>query len=57
MAKEILYNLAEHVTDEQYLDFATNEKGPVLEGLPPVENYELVRTKGVLTEKTPFLFI
>ena len=47
MAKEIIvYNLADHVTDENYLAFVTNGKGPVLESLPSVKNYELVRTKG-----------
>jgi hypothetical protein len=57
MAKEIiLCNLAEHAGDEQCLDFVTNEKDLVLESLPSVKNYELVRTKGVLTDKTPFLF-
>jgi hypothetical protein len=58
MAKEIiLYNLAEHVTDEQYLAFVTNEKGPILESLPSVRKYELVRIKGALTGKAPFNYI
>ena len=56
MAKEIiLYNLAEHVTDEQYLAFVTNEKGPTLESLPSVKKFELVRIKGALT--APFSYI
>jgi hypothetical protein len=34
MAKEIiLYNLAENVTDEEYKDYVTREKGPILESL------------------------
>jgi len=49
MAKETLHNLAEHVTDQHYLDFGTNEKGPIPESLPPVRKYELDRTKGALT--------
>lgn len=58
MAKEIiLYNLADHVTDEQYLDFVTNEKGPILESLPSVKKYELVRIKGALTGKAPFNYV
>jgi hypothetical protein len=58
MAKEItLYNLAEQVTDERCLDFVINEKGPIPESLPSVKNCGLARTKGVLTDKTPFLFI
>jgi hypothetical protein len=29
MAKQIiLYNLADHVTDEQYKEYVVNEKGP-----------------------------
>ena len=37
MAKEIiLYNLADNVTDAQYKDFVTKEKGPLLESLPCV---------------------
>jgi hypothetical protein len=58
MAKEIIiYNLVEHVTGEQYFAFVSNEKSPVLGSLLSVKDYELVRTKGVLTNKTPFLFI
>jgi len=58
MAKEIvLYNLAERVIDEQYFAFITNEKGPILESLPSVRKYELVRIKGALTGKAPFNYI
>ena len=47
MAKEIiLYNLANHVTDEKYLVSVTNEKGPILESLPSVKNYKLASIKG-----------
>jgi len=49
MGKEIvLYNLADNVTDEQYQDFVHKEKGPLLESLPSVTKYELVRIKGSL---------
>jgi len=35
MAKEIiLYNLAGHVTDEEFKEYATKEKGPLIESLP-----------------------
>jgi hypothetical protein len=34
MPKEILYNLADPVTDEEYLDFVANEKGVVRTQLP-----------------------
>jgi hypothetical protein len=50
MAKEIiLYNLAENVTNEQYKDFVTKEKGPLFESLPLVKKYEVVRIKGAVT--------
>lgn len=58
MAKDIiLYNLAEHVTDEQHPAFVTNEKGPTLESLPSVKKYELVRIKGAVPVTAPFLVI
>jgi hypothetical protein len=58
MAKEIiLYNLADHVTDEQYLDFVTKEKGPTLESLPSVRKYELVRIKGAVNGTAPFNYV
>src|SRR4030042_1602419 len=58
MAKEIiLYNLADNVTDEQYLDFVKKEKGPTLESLPSVKKYELVRIKGAKTGEVPFNYV
>ena len=58
MAKEIiLYNLADNVTDEQYKDFVTKEKGPTLESLPSVKKYELVRIKGAKTGEVPFNYV
>ena len=50
MAKEIiLYNLAENVTDEEYKDYVTREKGPLLDSLPSVKKFELVRITGAAT--------
>jgi hypothetical protein len=47
MAKQfILYNLADHVTDEQYKEYVTNEKGPLLDSLSSVKKFELVKTSG-----------
>ena len=33
----ILYNLAANVTEEQYKDYATSEKGPLLDSLESVK--------------------
>jgi hypothetical protein len=58
MAKEIiLYNLASHVTDEQYLDYVTREKGPILEGLSSVRRFELVKISGSASGQVPYKYI
>ncbi len=58
MAKEIiLYNLADNVTDEQYKDFVTKEKGPILASLPSVKKYELVRITGAVTGEIPYNYV
>ncbi len=58
MAKEIiLYNLAPHVTDEEFKEYATNEKGPLIESLPSVKKYTLVKITGSPSEKIPHKYI
>lgn len=58
MAKEIiLYNLAEHVTDEQYKDYVNNEKGPLLESLSSVKKFEMVKITGAVTGEIPYKYI
>jgi hypothetical protein len=58
MGKEIvLYNLADNVTDEQYQDFVHKEKGPLLESLPSVTKYELVRIKGAKIGEVPYNYV
>ena len=58
MAKQIiLYNLAPGVTDEQYKEYVTKEKGPLLESLASVEKFELVKVVGPGSEKSPFQYI
>ena len=58
MAKEIiLYNLAEHVTDEEYKDYVTKEKGPLLESLSSVEKFELVKITGAASGEIPFKYV
>ena len=58
MAKEIiLYNLAENVTDEEYKHYVTREKGPLLESLPSVKKFELVRITGAATGEVPYRYV
>jgi hypothetical protein len=58
MGKEIiLYNLADNVTDEQYQDFVRKEKGPLIDSLPSVKKFELVRIKGAETGEIPFNYV
>jgi hypothetical protein len=58
MAKEvILYNLADNVTDEQYKDFVTKEKGPLLDSLSSAKKFELVKITGSATGEVPFRYV
>lgn len=58
MAKQIiLYNLADHVTDEQYRDYVVNEKGPLLDGLPGVKKFEMVKITGSMKGEIPFRYV
>ena len=54
MAKRIiLYNLADNVTEEEFKEYVTTDKGPLIDGLPSVKKYELVKITGSMTENTP----
>jgi hypothetical protein len=58
MAKQIiLYNLADHVTDEQYKDYVVNEKGPLLDGLAGVKKFEMVKITGSMKGEIPFKYV
>ena len=58
MAKEIiLYNLAKNITDDEYLEFVTKEKGPLLESLSSVKKFELVKITGAATGEIPFKYV
>jgi hypothetical protein len=58
MAKEIiLYNLRPNVTDEEFLAYVENEKGPYIDSLPSVEKYELVRMHSSPTGTIPFKYV
>jgi len=55
MAKEIiLYNLAANVTDEEYKDYVTSEKGPLLESLTSVKKFEMVKITGAISGEIPY---
>jgi len=58
MAKQIiLYNLADHVTDEQYKEYVVNEKGPLLDGLPGVKKFEMVKITGSMKGEIPYKYV
>jgi hypothetical protein len=58
MAKQIiLYNLAEHVTDEQYREYVINEKGPLLDSMPGARKFEMVKITGSMSGKIPYKYI
>ena len=58
MAKQIiLYNLAKHVTDAEYKEYVTNEKGPLLESLSSVKKFELVKIIGSASGEIPYKYV
>jgi hypothetical protein len=54
--KIILYNLAENMTDEAFKDYVTKEKGPLIDSLPGVKKYELVKITGATGGKIPYKY-
>jgi len=58
MAEEIvIYNLADNVSDEQYLDYVTKEKGPLMESFSAVTKYELFKVTSDATGEAPYKYI
>jgi hypothetical protein len=58
MAREIiLYNLAKHITEEEYKKYVTKEKGPLLESLSSVEKFELVKIIGSASGEIPYKYV
>jgi hypothetical protein len=54
MAKRIiLYNLADNVTDEEFKQYVINDKGPLIDSLPSVKKYELVKITGSMSGEIP----
>jgi len=57
MAKRIiLYNLADNVTDEEFKDYVVSEKGPLIDALPSVKKYELVKITGSMSGEIPYRY-
>ena len=58
MTKEIiLYNLADHVTDEEFKEYVTKEKGPLIDSLPSVKKYTLVKITKSPTGEIPYKYV
>jgi hypothetical protein len=58
MAKRIiLYNLTENVTDAQFKEYVTNDKGPLISSLPGVKKYELVKISNANGPKIPYNYV
>jgi len=57
MAKRIiLYNLADGVTDEAFKEYVTTDKGPLIDSLPSVKKYELVKITGSMSGEIPYKY-
>jgi hypothetical protein len=58
MAKQIImYNLADHVTDEQYKEYVVNEKGPLLDSMPGAKKFEMVKITGAMAGEIPYKYV
>ncbi len=53
----ILYNLADNVTDEEYLEYVKKEKGALMESFPSVAKYELFKVKQAASGEIPYKYI
>lgn len=45
------------MTDEAFKEYVTSEKGPLIESLPSVKKYELVRITGAAAGEIPYKYI
>ncbi len=55
--KIILYNLADNVTDKEFKEYVTKDKGPLISSLPGVKKYELVKVTGAMGGKIPYKYV
>ncbi len=57
MAKRIiLYNLAENMTDDKFKEYVVKEKGPLINSLPAVKKYELVKIAAATAPEIPYKY-
>ena len=52
----ILYNLADNVTDEEFYEYVNNDKGPLINSLPTVNKYELIKITGAPGGNIPYKY-
>lgn len=58
MAEEIiLYNLAKNMTDKEYLNYVTKEKGPLMESFSAVKKYELFKITKAAMGEIPYKYV
>jgi len=55
--KIILYNQADNVTEKEFKEYVTREKGPLISSLPGVKKYELVKVTGAMGGKIPYKYV
>ena len=53
----VLYNLAPHVTEEQYREYVTEEKDPLMTTFSTVKKFELTKTMESPYGKSPYKYI
>lgn len=58
MPKEIiLYSLKDAVTDEEYLRYCDEKKGPLIRSLPSCKDFTLVRITGSQKGAAPYAYV
>ena len=58
MAREIiLYNLKDSVSDDEYLEYCNQTKGPLIRGLPSCKKFELIRIGASAKGDIPYKYV
>ena len=53
----VLYNLAPNVTDDQYREYVTKDKGPLMGTFSAIKKFELTKTIESPYGKSPYKYI
>jgi hypothetical protein len=53
----IMYNLAEHITEEVFKKYVASEKGPLISSFSSVKKYELIKVSGGSGGKIPYQYV